>query len=73
MARISKPQLEIEYLFKKYTGDDLTFPTIFRAYFRNEDRKFIPYGWVASNGSVLLTFSDEEIANVNLKDIFESN
>ena len=72
MARISKPELEIEYLYKKYTGDRLNSSAIYRAYYRNNDRKFIPFGWTVQGGTIPITFDDEEIANVTNKEIIDA-
>ena len=73
MGRISKPRLKLEYLYQQFTGDRIVnILDMYRAYYRNEDKKFIPYGWVVESNLGLFTFSDEEIKNFNSDKILTS-
>ena len=72
MARISKPQLKLEYLYQKATGDKENYGIISRTYYRNEDKKFIPYGWVVETKLGLFTFTDEEVENLTWSEVLES-
>ena len=65
MARIAKPRIELNYLWRQ-AGNTRDFPNITRAYHRFNG-KFIPIGWYLEGrfGDDSMLVTDEEVDNVD--------